>query len=106
MTLPKLSASVPTMTMSSPTSLPVILASITASSVQKHDVLATFTRLLVEDLASSPKRRLDIDVTANNGVLVKLRLVFCWSCAGMGVMQQLQDSTPDMCPVGERILRP
>jgi len=83
----------------------MVLASITTRSMQEHDVLATLTRLLIEDLASSPQRRLDISIAAYNSVLLKLWLLVCRRRSGVGIMQQLENTAPDMSPVRESTLQ-
>lgn len=83
----------------------MVLASITARSMQEDNVLAAFTGLLIEDLASSPQRRLDVCIAADDGVLIELWFLVCRGWSSMGVMQQLENAAPDVRPMGERILQ-
>ena len=82
----------------------MILATITSSSVKKHDLLISLAGLLVKDLAFAPHRRRDIDVAANDAVLVQLVLLVFWRRTGEGVVQKLQDSTPHVSPACKSIL--
>jgi len=82
----------------------MILPAITARGVQKHDVLSSFARLLIEDLAFAPQRRCDIHITSDNAVLVGLVLLVCWGWACEGIVQEFQGTTPDMSPTSEGIL--
>jgi hypothetical protein len=83
---------------------PMVLPAIATSSVQENDLLFPFARLLIEDLALPPKRRLDIDVAPNNAVVVQLVLSVFRSGAGEGVVQEFQNTTPDVGPACESVL--
>ena len=83
----------------------MILPAITACGVQKHDVLSSLARLLVEDLALAPHGRRDIHVPANDAVFVGLVLTVFGSRAGESVVQQLQNPAPDVGPASERVLQ-
>lgn len=82
----------------------MILPAVTSSSVEEDNVLVSLTSLLVENFASSPEWRLNINVTTDDGVLVQLRLVICRCWTGVGIVKKLKHAAPDMCPVSEGIL--
>jgi hypothetical protein len=83
---------------------PMILPAVAASSVQEDNFLLSLTRLLIKDLALPPKRRLDVDVAPNNAVVVQLVLCVLRSSASERVVQELQDTTPDVGPACESVL--
>jgi hypothetical protein len=83
---------------------PMVLPAIAASCVQEDNLLLPFASLLVEDLALPPKRRLDVDVAADNAIVVQLLLCLLGSGAGERVVQEFQDTTPDVGPACESIL--
>ena len=84
----------------------MVLTAIAASRVQENDLLVSFARLLVEDLTLSPQRRCNVDVATDDAVLVRFVLLVLGSRASEGVVQELQDTAPDVSPASEGVLRP
>ena len=82
----------------------MVLPAIAASRVQEDDFLISLARLLVKDFTLSPKRRRNIDITADDTVFVQLLLFVFGSRASKGIMQELQDTAPDVRPASERVL--
>lgn len=76
----------------------VILPAIAAGCVQEQDLLITLARLFVEDLGSAPERRGDVDVSANDVVVVALWLFVRGCGADERVVEDLEDSSPDVRP--------
>lgn len=83
---------------------PMILTTITSSSVKEHNLLAPLTRLLIENLTPAPHGRLDINIATNDTVFVELLLLVLRSWTGERVVQKFQDAAPDVRPASEGIL--
>lgn len=79
----------------------MVLTTVTTSRVQEYDILISLARLLIEDLASAPHGRLDIDVASNDAVLVELLLRVLGRGASKGIVEEFQYATPDVRPAGE-----
>jgi hypothetical protein len=73
--------------------------------VQEDNILVSFTSLLVEDLTLSPQRSFNIDVTSDDAVLVEFVLLVLGSGASEGVVQEFQNTTPDVSPAGKSVLQ-
>lgn len=82
----------------------MILPAVATSRVQEDNLLLSLARLLIEDLALAPQRRLDVDVATDNTVVVHLVLGLLGGRTGEGVVKELQDTTPDVSPACECIL--
>jgi hypothetical protein len=83
---------------------PMVLLAITASRVQEDNFLLSLTSLLVEDLALSPKA---MPRHKRNGQQCSRRHLLSfvlWSRASESIVEELQDTTPDVGPAGERVL--
>ena len=100
---------------------PVVLATVAASGVQEEDLLGAFARLLVEDLAFLPegtghvargemsvgKRKSivggsgKVRVATDNDILVVLGLFVRRSGTHERIVEELEDATPDVSPVGK-----
>ena len=83
----------------------MVLSTVAAGRVQEDDLLISFARLLVEDLTLSPQRRRNVDIATDDAVLVQFVLVVLGSGASEGVVQELQDTAPDVGPASERVLQ-
>lgn len=73
--------------------------------MEENNLLVAFSRLLIEDLALAPHWRLDVDIAADDAVVLRLILLFFWCRSSERIVQQLQDAAPDVCPAGEGVLR-
>lgn len=82
----------------------MVLSSITTGGVQEHDILLALPGLLVEDLALTPLRRGDVNVSPNDMIFIYLRLLVSRCLSHESIMKQFQNTTPDMRPVRESTL--
>ena len=83
----------------------MILTAVATCRVEEDNLLLSLAGLLVEDLTLPPKRRLDVSVATDDAVLVQFVLVVLGSGASEGVVQELQDTAPDVGPASERVLQ-
>lgn len=72
----------------------VILAAVASSSVEEDNLLRAVATSLVEDLASSPDRSINIDVFANN---VKVVFGLSLLVLGQGTVETLMDQFQKSC---------
>ena len=79
----------------------VVLTSVAACCMQEDDILIAFSRLLIEDFAFAPERRLDVDISADDVVHIHLSFGISWSRTRMGIVNELEDTAPAVRPVGE-----
>lgn len=82
----------------------MVLSTITARRVQEDNLLLALARLLVEDLALAPHGRLDVNVSADDTILVRLGLIGFGRWASVGIVQKFEDAAPDVRPAGEGVL--
>ena len=83
----------------------MVLSAVATSRVQEDDLLVSFARLLVEDLTLSPHGRRNVNVASNDAVFVQFVLLILGSGACKGVVQELQDTAPDMGPASKGVLQ-
>ena len=83
----------------------MVLSAIAAGCVQEDNLLTSLTRLLVKDLTLSPQRRFDVDIATDDAVVFRFVLFVFGRRASEGIVQEFQNTTPDVGPASKRILQ-
>jgi len=76
----------------------VVLAAIATGGVQKQDVLVSFSRLLVEDFATAPCGRSNVDVSPDDMIVIALWLFICRCRTYESIVEDLEHAAPDLRP--------